>query len=868
MPRQELFYRRLLILLPKSFRREAEPELLETFRVSRDRARTRGPLALIWWWCVTMVDLALTAIAERRWGQRLPFDLRLAIRSLVRTPGFTAAAIVTFALGLGINIAVMTVVDRIAFRPLPYGDADRLVYIKGASARSTPSPTSYLPAVVPPALATHAPGFEEVALVDGGSAPVTLDDGSTLALDSVSDNVLRVLRVTVAAGRDFVPEDASTNSRERTILLGYETWLRRFGQSDDVFRAPLTRGRTAYRVVGILPRDFFIPSSTFNGRIDGVVLGESLTEKRSPFELGPAAIGRLRIGVGVAQAQDEAERVMQDLVKAHPGSSLDRLSKLSVQPLQQGLFEFYRPYAWIVFAGVAGVFLIGCINLATLFLARGRSREYDAAIQAALGASRGRVIRAFTLEAFVVCLLGAALAVGVCYASFEILMTIVPASLVTGAVSPLDARLLIMTCVVAVASALIAGGLPAWRASHRDVVSGLRLDRRSSTVALRGGAALLAVQAALGVVLVTGAAATVRSFAGIVLEDPGYRVEDLYNVSVQHGFVDDQPRNNVARVRQTEDVVRNFPGVEAAGITSRYLASRIYLPDDPFWKNLGQQGARVGIGGGLFAALGTSMLAGREFTDDEVHGDAPVAVVNQKAAARLWPSLTPDEVIGQTVKTVDAVRSVVGVTQDVRRLPGVPTMATLFVPVTAKEVPFSNSALFVSVRVALGSRLDEAGLDGRLDAALGPNQLPVTEVSTELGPYLQKPRFQAILFGSVAVIGLLVSLAGLYAVAAFDVARRGRELGVRMALGATRADVRSLIIKSVVRPVAVGIVAGMALAWWLAKFLQAFVFEVDARDPWTSGIVALTLLATVVLGVSLPARRAANTDPSIVLRSQ
>jgi ABC-type antimicrobial peptide transport system permease subunit len=308
--------------------------------------------------------------------------------------------------------------------------------------------------------------------------------------------------------------------------------------------------------------------------------------------------------------------------------------------------------------------------------------------------------------------------------------------------------------------------------------------------------------------------------------------------------------------------------VEAAGITSRYLVGRTILRDDPFWKNLGHQGARVGIGSGLFAALGTSMLAGREFTDDEVHTVAPVAIVNRRAAAQLWPASTPTKVVGRTVTTPDGVLTVVGVAQDVRRIPGVPAFTTLFVPVTAKDVVFSNSALFVAVRMAPGVRLDEAALDARLDAAIEPDQLPVAEVSTELGPHLQQPRFQAILFGSVAVIGLIVSLAGLYAVAAFDVARRRRELGVRMALGATRADVRSLIVRSVVRPVSIGIVAGIGIAWWLAQFLQAFVFEIDARDPWTSGLVAVVLLVTVVIGVAIPARRAANTDPSIVLRSQ
>jgi hypothetical protein len=273
-------------------------------------------------------------------------------------------------------------------------------------------------------------------------------------------------------------------------------------------------------------------------------------------------------------------------------------------------------------------------------------------------------------------------------------------------VSPLDPRLIGLTLAVALATALMAGALPALRASRGDVVAGLRRETRSTTGALRGGATLLALQAALGIVLVAGAAVTVRSFAGIVFGDPGYDVEGLYNVSVQHGYTPDQPRNGVSRISRAEEVVRGFSGVEAAGATSRYLSGHVYLPEDAFWTDRGQTGTRIGVGGGLFAAMGTAMIAGREFSDQEVQDVVLVAVVNRAAASQLWPAVTPAEVLGRTVTTADGVRTVVGVAQDIRRrLPAEPIVPSLFVPITATEAPCPHTSSSPASRRSCSGRL-------------------------------------------------------------------------------------------------------------------------------------------------------------------
>jgi hypothetical protein len=277
----------------------------------------------------------------------------------------------------------------------------------------------------------------------------------------------------------------------------------------------------------------------------------------------------------------------------------------------------------------------------------------------------------------------------------------------------------------------------------------------------------------------------------------------------------------------------------------------------------------LGVGSGLFRALGTPILAGREFADHEIDVPPLIAIVNESAAGRLWPETAPTDVIGRTVHTADGSRAVIGVVADLKVLPGHPAQPGLFLPLTAPEMADSVPPFWVTVavRVAPGRELDVQALDARLDQRFGTDLVMARAVADALPPHLQRPRFQAVLFGSVAIIGLLVAAVGLYAVAAFDVARRRFELGVRLSLGATASDIRRLVIRGALRPVVAGSAAGLVATWWAAQFLQAFVFEVDARDPWTYGLVALVLVATAVVAAWIPARRAARTDPSVVLRA-
>lgn len=791
-------------------------------------------------------------------------ELRFAFRNLCRTPGFTAAGMLTFALGIGVNLAVLSVVDQMLFRPLPYGDAERLVHVHSFRSTRGPSHESFLPVLATVTLRSRVTSFRDVGYAQGNRPALDIQGlGGPLTLETASYNLLSILRVRPVAGRDFTREDALAG--EPLILLSYEKWAERFGRAPEIFARAFQQRRRAFRVVGILPRDFLPPASAFGERSDGLLLDANTFESaQDAGEAGPSVVARLRDGIDISSAQAEVDVLMAQVGKDHPGSATMR-SRVTVQPLRKGLFFLYSPYAWLIVAAASAVFLVACVNLATLFLARGRSREYDLAIRAALGASRGRLFVATLAESALLCLTGAAVAVCACYALFGVVLALIPSGLRGIALSPFDARLLVLTMSATLVSALVAGAMPALRASRVDILETLR-RQSGSTARLRGSATLLAIEAAFGVVLVTGAAITVRNFLGLTLGHPGYEVADLYELTVPHGFREADGWYPSQRVQEILDVARSLPEVTAVGATALLPVGRAVSTRHPFWTARGSHGQMVGVSGGFFQALGTRIVAGREFSDDDVRVRALVAIVNESACLALWADCRPSEVLGRLVPTDDGARTVIGITADLKPLPGLSASPTLFVPLTAAEAPRSSSSVVLALRVAPERMLEVTTLDARLDERLGRGTVRMREVAEALPPQLQRPRFQAVLFGTVAVVALVLAATGLYAVAAFNVARRRFELAVRLSLGATSADIRRLVVRDTVRPVVFGVVAGIVAAWWAAQFLEAFVLEVRLRDPWTYGLVVTVLITTAVLAAWAPARLAGRTDPSSVLR--
>jgi predicted permease len=758
---------------------------------------------------------------------------------------------------------VWSVIDRMLFQPLPYADADRLVHIHNFRGSEGDVPSTSTIAVLTRELELAA-SFAGVGSVGGARSPTELSDGTTLRLDGASWNSLRLLGIRPVAGRDFVEADADPGLRQRAVLLREEVWERRYGRSPDVFDRMMPSRYGDYFVVGILPRGWLVPASSFGGVPDGVVVQPRMAEPTA-FEMTASAIARLQPGVSLTEAQAEVDVIFRRVAAEHNSPLLERVPA-TVQALRAGLFGNYASRAWLLVAAVSAVLLVTCVNLAVLFLARGGSRIRDAAICSALGATRRRIVCAELLQAAAVCSVATVVALVVCVLSYEALLQLVPAPLRTVAASPLDLRLVGAAVVTALVIAGVAGVAPAFRAARVNVVDGLRTSPEAGRRRLRGGAALLALEAALGVVLVAGAAATVRSFVGVAFGDQGFEAADLVEANVQHGSKRSVRGYEPARVATALEVVRGLPGVIAAGPVN-LMPVGSSRGNAAFWRDRGVSGTMIGAGDGLFAALRTPVLVGREFNERDVQTRAQVAVINRHGARVLFPEAELSTVPGRTVDIDKVTHVIVGVVEDIRSVPGDPALPSLVVPLTSTIAPASQSGIVVAVRMEPGRALDAVGLDRRLDEALGSNVLPTTVIADQLPAYLKQPRFQAFLFGSVAVIGLLLTAIGLYAVAAFEVARRRYELGVRASLGATAADIRRLVVRTALRPVLVGAAAGLVAAWWLGQFLQSFLVEVDARDPWTGVLVAGVLVTTAVVAVWRPARQAAAIDPAVTLRA-
>jgi predicted permease len=532
----------------------------------------------------------------------------------------------------------------------------------------------------------------------------------------------------------------------------------------------------------------------------------------------------------------------------------------------------YAGFLWLILGAAGLVLAIACANLSTLLLARGRARLPETAIRAALGAARWRLVLVGVVEALAVCLAGGLVTLLALAVARSTILQVVPPAFQGFDVSAFDLRLVCLTLGLAFASALVAAVAPCLAATRFDPLAALHRRhpwRRGHRFAT--GPSILAFEAALAIVLVAGAAGAVRSFAGLAFRDPGFAASDLYRASVYF----DPSRNlqSMERVRALATVTEAMeatPGIKAWTAVTYAPIARDRLPH-PYWSLLGQQGGVVGISGTTFEVLRTPLIHGRDISPEDLQSAAPVALVSLRGAEVLWPGEPPQYAIGKPLTMpYGGVRDVIGVVADIRTRPGVSAWPMLYVPlgdgVAAK--PGWAMELPIMLRMEPGARPDQRALQARFqDLVPGGVVTSPVAVAEELAPWLEHPRFQAALFGTLAAIALVLAAIGLYGAAAFEAARKQHETGVRLALGATRRNVLRTLVGSAVQPVLIGSAAGLVIAWWAAQFLQAYLFEVDARDPWTLTLVVGVLIATAVLAAWLPARRAARTDPASVLRT-
>jgi hypothetical protein len=421
----------------------------------------------------------------------------------------------------------------------------------------------------------------------------------------------------------------------------------------------------------------------------------------------------------------------------------------------------------------------------------------------------------------------------------------------------------------AIVLAAIAGGIvPAWRASRTNLIAVLQTGAGAAGHARAGraGRVLLAFEAAVGVVLVAGAAVVLRSFIGLATADIGFEPAGLHVVHPPRAGRGGQDKAaNLAHFRGILDVIRRHPGVLAAGgVDSMPAGGGSPIMGSRNWNGDGVDAGLWQLTDGFFNAIGARILAGRDVTRDDLDRGRAVAVVSESAARRLWPGVPLDSIIGRELTAMgQPARRVIGVVADIRDRPDRATESRIFAAALPENFFFFSYAV----------RTDEAGLDvnGLRRALAASHAVPgvtVVPAGAARRNALEQPQAQALIFGSFAIVGLLLAALGLFAVASFEVALRRYELGVRVARGASARQIRRLMVGESLKPVALGVLAGLAVAYWAAEFAQSLVHQVDAREPWTMAIVAVVLIVTAAFAAWLPARRAARVDPIVTLRAQ
>jgi putative ABC transport system permease protein len=839
-----------MLLVPRAWRETVREDVDSE---ARDLGRGDG-------WAVLQTARAGLSLRRASIVEAMATDTRHALRSLVRARWFTVGAVLTFALGIGANVAVLSVVDRMLFRPMPYVDPDRLVQAH----RSMQSSRLVLDSAITTRWRLQARSVEDVAYAVGGARPGVMSGfgDAPVFVTPVTYNLLSVLGVRPIAGRDFALDDV--RAKRRLLILSEGAWRARFGGDPAAIGRVVSTDTTRYEIVGVLPPDFLLPSSALMARLDGLeLLLDPLDRPAGDGWINTAPVARLRPGATAEAATAELTAIATAITEAEAPMiyrSLKRSPMIHVVPLRTGILLQYRGYVW-------------------LLVARSRSRERDAAVRAALGASRARLAVAAAVELALVCLTGAAVATLAFALLRQAMLSSVPEIFRSFAVAPYEPRVVGLTLLLAIGASLVAAVAPARRVLRIDTLRTLAHSDRTGRSTTRSAGPLLVLQTALGVLLVTGAAVTGRNVVQMMTTDPGYRADRLLLVDIEHGARLDPPGArpgpppiSAARLSLVEAALASVPGVERVGVFSQLPLLEWGSGMSYFWRDRGAPSGGVwGVATGVFETLETPVLAGRLFTAPEVAGRARVAVVNVAGVAVLWPATRAADAIGRHV-TVSAglpapeTRVIIGVVADTRPSPTEPSSPELYLPIGDDAAYRGQSRVSAVIRVAPGARPTRAQFDAVLDERLGPARTTVAALSESLDPYLQQPRFQALLFLALAGIALGLAAAGLYAIASFDAAERRHEMSIRTALGATAAQVRAAVLRSALRPVLVGTIIGLMGAWWVARFVQAFLFEVSARDPLTFAVVAVVLIGTAILAAWIPARRASRTDPAAVLR--
>jgi len=818
-------------------------------------------------------------------------DLRYALRTLAKKPGLTAIIVLTLALGIGANTAIFSVVNSVLLKPLPFPEADRLVHIFESNlARdhyTWGSARGFI--VVRPGTffdwKSQARSFENMSAAASFTAMLGgVERAESLYGHEVDEAFFDTLGVKPELGRTFQRDDFQSGGR--VVILSHQLWQTRLAGDPAIIGKSVTLDNASYTVVGVMPEGFYQVRWGLPLLWRPLLIDPEVKQSRVLWKF--VTFARLKPGVTLEQAQQEMD-VVGDRIKAAQHTNFSAV----VVPVSGYMFSQYERLFYILLGSVGLVLLIACANVANLLLARAAEREREFSLRAALGASRARLIRLVLSESMVLSGIGAVLGIGIAFVSIHPIVALLPASARVPRIAntALDLPVLLFTLCVAVLAAVLFGIVPAFRSARPDLNESLKEAGRSGSAgvaAKRIGDVLIVSEVALSLMLLVGAGLLIRSFLKLIRSDPGFSTERVIAMTVDvpaHRYGKYEVGGaNPARARLFEEIerrLRNLPGASSATVTASLPLRhgpnpwgmhiegmpepRPKLEEDRIWGHGAISTQRVTPG--YFETFQIPLVRGRYF-DARDTKDAPmVAIINDTNARKYFGGEDP---VGKTI-VIDMTSyhprlKVVGVVAD-SRLNGLDqeVYPQVFWPMS--QLPSSSG--WIAVRTSADPASFASSIQ-KVIRELDPD-LAISQVSTMhdvLGDSAWRQRLTAVLLGVFAGLAAVLAGAGIYGVFSYLVTRRIKELGVRLALGATRAQILGLVLGSALRLALVGIAIGTVAALAAGRLVASWLYGVQSNDAITIGGVSLMLLMVATVACYVPAYRATRIDPVTSLREQ
>jgi len=800
-------------------------------------------------------------------------DLRYAIRTLAKNPGFTVVVVLTLALGIGANTAIFSVVDAVLLRPLPYPESDRLFTVyqtlpQDPAQNTGVSYPNYLD------WTQQNQAFESIAAVRGTALALSGQGEPTyIRTGSVTSNYFDVLRVKPLLGRTLQSSDDALNANP-VVVMSESLWRARFGADPAIVGRAITLDQHPITVVGIVPVYFHpsVPDAAAQLwvplRQDGVF--SDMRGRRAGHYM--VVLGRLKSGVNAAQAQSEMAAMEQRLAEQYPNEN--KGWGIRIVSLQADMAGNVRIALLVLLGAVGLVFLIACANVASLQLARAASRRKEIAIRVALGAGRQRLMRQFLTESVLLSVIGGAVGLVLAYEALQGLIAWLPADLPRVSEIHVDAGVLAFGLALSVLSGVIFGLTPAWHGTESRLAEALEGARgageeRSSH---RARNAFVVAEMALAIVLLIGAGLLIRSFARLQQVNVGFNPAQL--LTAQIGLPRAQyakPEQWISFYKQTLERMNALPGAQEAAVAVPLPLSDSYINlafevegRVPRSKSDSPTADFVAISPNYFHVMQVPLMRGREFSDADSESAPKVCVISSSLAQQLFPN---ERALGQRIiigYPADAAREIVGIVGDVKD-------SDLAARESAQVyVPFVQNP-FWTADISVRTHGNPSSLSGALRAQIREidSALPVAEVrpmAEVIGSSIAQPRFRTALLSLFGAAALLLAAIGIYGVLAYTVAQQTREIGIRMALGANPGRVLRLVLAGGLRLAGAGTVIGVLAARMLTQLLNSLLFGVSATDPLTFAAVAGLLLGVALLACYVPARRAMRVDPMVALR--